>query len=78
MTPLNSAVSATPPAEVDVLVLYNSNAGLARHVARQLETHCMVKTKLDVVDIPRASAGMVRRLNQGGLLCPFHCYGIQH
>ena len=38
---------------------YNSNSGLARHVARQLETHCRISTKLDVVDIPQNSAGMV-------------------
>ncbi|KAF0293004.1 hypothetical protein FJT64_009071 [Amphibalanus amphitrite] len=46
------------PALVEVLVLYNSNASLARHVARRLENHCLVRTRLDVVDIPRASAGM--------------------
>ena len=59
VTSRSHAVSAKEPAEVEVLVTYNSNSGLARHVARQLETHCRISTKLDVVDIPQNSAGMV-------------------
>ncbi|XP_037073226.1 uncharacterized protein LOC119094257 [Pollicipes pollicipes] len=46
------------PKCLDVLVVYNRNTNLVRLLASGLEKYCLVKPKMDIVDIPRADAGM--------------------